>query len=635
MTNIFETDPLQFTQILEQIASYAKSPEAKKMIQQTQPLTNPAAVTQLLDETEEGIRLLDQRLQLPFVSSDSLLPLINRAQKGLLLSAIDLEKVADYLRVCELLQRFLAREKDLIPILNSYGEELQLFPKLLEQIYQSIEHGQVADSADRDLRRLRRQDQELSQEIKDTAGKLLQTKKISQSLQEQRLVEKDGHLTLPVKSSFKKVIAGRIIAYSANGQTAFILPRKLDQLSSERLAIRGQIEAIEAMILGQLTAAVYEESPGLQHNVDLIAAIDQVMARARYSRELNGKRARLNQVNHLSLRGMRHPLLKNPVPLDLEIKPPVRGLIITGPNAGGKTATLKTCGLAIMMTEIGLFLPSREVCDIPVSQQIFSQIGDQQDLDNSLSTFSAEMTNISHIVTHAQSRSLILLDELGSGTDPDEGAAIAIAVLQALQLKGCLVLATTHYSRIKDYAVKHPNYRTASMDFNADNLTPTYRLLLDQVGQSRAFWIAQKVGMPKEIIDQAQKVLAGQLPLNSSKVVLKEKATSKIAKTHFCKGDVVYAGNLEKEGIFYALEQDQSLAKIFVNKQFTVVPVKRLKLRRKAADLYPEGYNLDLLFISDWQKYKFNKDLNRGSKKAYKKLAKYEQEVKSNSSKNS
>ncbi|MBT9023910.1 ATP-binding cassette domain-containing protein [Lactobacillus delbrueckii] len=278
MTEIFENNQLQFAQVLTQVASYAKSPEARNLLLQAQPLTKPAAVTHLLDETEEGTRLLERSLQLPFVSSDSLLPLINRAQKGLLLSADDLEKVADYLRVCELLQRFLYREKDLVPILNSYGEELQLFPKLVEQIYQSIEHGQVADSADRDLRRLRRQEQELSQEIKDTAGKLLQSKKVSQSLQEQRLVEKDGHLTLPVKSSFKKAIAGRIIAYSANGQTAFILPRKLDQLSSEKIAVKGQIEAIEAMIFGQLTAAVYEESPGLLRNIDVVAAIDQIMA---------------------------------------------------------------------------------------------------------------------------------------------------------------------------------------------------------------------------------------------------------------------------------------------------------------------------------------------------------------------
>lgn len=219
---------------------------------------------------------------------------------------------------------------------------------------------------------------------------------------------------------------------------------------------------------------------------------------------------------------------------------------------------------------------------------------------------------------------MILLDELGSGTDPDEGAAIAISVLQALQLKGCVVLATTHYSKIKDYAVKHPNYRTASMDFNLESLTPTYHLLLDQVGQSRAFWIAEQVGMPKEIIDQAEKVLAGQLPLSSSKVTLKDKVTAKKDKVHFHKGDVVYASNLKKEGIFYALEANQSLAKIFVNKNFSIIPVKRLELRRKAADLYPDGYNLDLLFISSWQEYKFNKDLERGSKKAYKKLIKNE-----------
>ena len=619
MTANFENDPLQFTQILVQVASYAKSPEAKKMLLQSHPLTKPTAVTHLLDETEEGMRLLERHLQLPFVSSDSLLLLIKRAQKGLLLSADDLEKVADYLRVCELMQRFLAREKDLVPILNSYGAELQLFPKVVEQIYHAIEHGQVADNADRDLKRLRRRELELDHEIKDTAGKLLQTKEVSHCLQEHRLIDKDGYLTLPVKSNFKKVIAGRIIAYSANGQTAYVLPRKLGQLSNEKLAVKGKIEAIEAMILGQLTAAIYEESQGLLQNVDLVAEIDQIMARARYSRELAGKRARLNQTNQLVLRGMRHPLLKNPVPLDLEINPPIHGLIITGPNAGGKTVTLKTCGLAIMMTEIGLFLPSREICDIPVSQQIFCQIGDQQDLDNSLSTFSAEMTNIAKIITRAQSRSLILLDELGSGTDPDEGAAIAISVLQALQLKGCVVLATTHYSKIKDYAVKHPNYRTASMDFNLESLTPTYHLLLDQVGQSRAFWIAEQVGMPKEIIDQAEKVLAGQLPLSNSKVTLKDKVTAKKDKVHFHKGDVVYASNLKKEGIFYALEANQSLAKIFVNKNFSVIPVKRLELRRKAADLYPDGYNLDLLFINNWQEYKFNKDLERGSKKAYKK----------------
>lgn len=190
--------------------------------------------------------------------------------------------------------------------------------------------------------------------------------------------------------------------------------------------------------------------------------------------------------------GMKHPLLSNPVPLSLHLDSTKRGLIITGPNAGGKTITLKTVGLAISMTELGLFLPSVGRCSIPITTEIYTSIGDHQDLDNSLSTFSAEMKQLSHIIKHANQSSLILLDELGSGTDPNEGAALAIAILQALQLKGCLILATTHYSAIKDYASKHPAFITAAMDFDLKTLTPTYKLLLNQVGTSRAFWIAEK-----------------------------------------------------------------------------------------------------------------------------------------------
>lgn len=620
MSYDFQKDSLQFLDVLRLVASYAKSPEAKDNILKTRPRTSLAAVAQQLDETAEGLALLNRNLHLPFVASDSLLPLIKRVQKGLMLNPSELEKIADYLRVCELLQRFLTRYQDLVPILNSYGQGLELAPDLVDQIYQALEHGQVADRADSDLRRSRRREKELVQEIKDSGNKLLQNKKISQYLQEGRLVEKDGQTTLPVKSSFKKLVTGHIVSYSANGQTCFIIPKRLMQLTSEKEAVNRQIEAIEAMILGQLTATVYEKCKFLLRNVDLISSIDAIMARARYSLEISGKRPKLNQTNQLVLRGMRHPLLNNPVPLDLELVNQIHGLIITGPNAGGKTATLKTSGLAVMMTESGLYLPSNMPCDIPIIQQVFTQIGDQQDLDNSLSTFSAEMTNIAHIVEHAQSRSLILLDELGSGTDPDEGAAIAIAVLQKLQLKGCLVIATTHYSRIKDYAVKHPNYRPASMDFDVASLTPTYKLLLDQVGQSRALWIASKVGMPQDVVDLAESVLNGYLPLSTSKVTLKEKTKPTKNKTIFHKGDVVYASNLDQEGLFYELDSAQNTAKVFINKEFQQIPVKRLILRRLAKDLYPEGYNLDLLFIKNWQDYKFNKDLDRGSKKAYKAL---------------
>ena len=332
---------------------------------------------------------------------------------------------------------------------------------------------------------------------------------------------------------------------------------------------------------------------------------------------------------------MRHPLLSNPVPLSLNLDSSKRGLIITGPNAGGKTVTLKTAGLAIAMAEFGLFLPSSGICSIPVMTAIYTSIGDHQDLDNSLSTFSAEMKQMSYIVQHATKYSLILLDELGSGTDPNEGAALAIALLQTLQLKGSLILATTHYSAIKDYSTKmigdetytapsrHPTFITAAMDFDLKTLEPTYKLLLHQIGTSRALWIAEKNGMPQKVLMEANNFLnTGSFPLNQSQIKFKNHSKKIKSTISFEKGDRLKVPEYEQDVLFY---QNSDLANqiiIFVNKTFKTIPIKGAKLVRKAKDLYPEGYNLDLLFIQDWKEYKLNRDLNRGSKKAWKKLKK-------------
>lgn len=272
------------------------------------------------------------------------------------------------------------------------------------------------------------------------------------------------------------------------------------------------------------------------------------------------------------------------------------------------------------MTELGLFLPAQK-CDIPVCDHVYSLIGDQQDIDNSLSTFSGEMVKISQVLQQAQKYSLIVLDELGSGTDPDEGSALAIATLQELQLRGCIVVATTHYSTIKDFSVKNPAFMTASMDFDLEKLTPTYRLIMNRAGESRALWIAERSGMPQKVLQSATQILTtGELPLRKSKVIFKEPNKKEHTKTIFHKGDIVFVGDLNKEAIFYSDAQVANKIVVFVDKEFREVPIKRVELRRKAQDLYPAGYNLDLLFIKDWQKYKFNKDLNRGSKKAWKKL---------------
>ena len=251
----------------------------------------------------------------------------------------------------------------------------------------------------------------------------LQNKKYQTMLQDYQIIQKDNHYTLPIKASFKHTFGGSIIDHSNNGNTVFIEPTKIVHLTQEKATVENQIYLIESQILGDLSAKIYQELSQLEANLNIIIDLDCILARAKYSQSINGKRPLLNEQNQLQLNEMRHPLLSNPVPLSLNLDSSKRGLIITGPNAGGKTVTLKTAGLAIAMAEFGLFLPSSGICSIPVMTAIYTSIGDHQDLDNSLSTFSAEMKQMSYIVQHATKYSLILLDELGSGTDPNEGTA--------------------------------------------------------------------------------------------------------------------------------------------------------------------------------------------------------------------
>lgn len=615
------TDEIEFSRVRKLVSHYAVSPEAKDKIL-VQPLaTKLVKATALLDETAEMVWILNHGLHIHFISSDALTPILNKVIKGFILNPAELEQVADFIRVTRLLVRFFNKQRNNTPIIASYCDTLTILDTLESEIYNAIERGQVSDNADKDLAKLRQRSNKLSTNIQNTLQKYLQSKKYQTMLQDYQIIQKDNHYTLPIKASFKHTFGGSIIDHSNNGNTVFIEPTKIVHLIQEKATVENQIYLIESQILGDLSAKIYQELSQLEANLNIIIDLDCILARAKYSQSINGRRPLLNEQNQLQLNEMRHPLLSNPVPLSLNLDSSKRGLIITGPNAGGKTVTLKTVGLAIAMAEFGLFLLSSGICSIPVMTAIYTSIGDHQDLDNSLSTFSAEMKQMSYIVQHATKYSLILLDELGSGTDPNEGAALAIALLQALQLKGSLILATTHYSAIKDYSTKHPAFITAAMDFDLKTLEPTYKLLLNQIGTSRALWIAKKNGMPQKVLMEANNFLnTGRFPLNQSQIKFKNHSKKTKSTISFEKGDRIKVPEYEQDVLFY---QNSDLANqiiIFVNKSFKTIPIKGAKLVRKAKDLYPEGYNLDLLFIQDWKEYKLNRDLNRGSKKAWKKL---------------
>ena len=620
MNNI---DEIEFSRIRKLVAHYAVSPEAKDALLTQSLATKLVKVNALLNETTEILWILDHGLHIPFINSDAFTPILNKVKKGFILNPAELEQVADFIRVTRLLVRFFDKQRNNAPIIASYCDTLTILDKLENDIYVAIERGQVSNNADKDLARLRQRSSKLSTNIHDNLQQYLQSKKHQTMLQDYQIIQKDNHYTLPVKASFKHTFGGNIIDQSNNGNTVFIEPTKIARLAQEKAAIENQIYLIETQILGNLSAKVYEELSQFEANLNTIIELDCILARAKYSQSINGKRPTLNEQNQLKLQEMRHPLLSAPVPLSLNLDSNKRGLIITGPNAGGKTITLKTVGLAIAMTEFGLFLPSTSPCSIPIMAEIYTSIGDHQDLDNSLSTFSAEMKEMSYIVKHATKNSLILLDELGSETDPNEGAALAIAILQMLQLKGCLILATTHYSAIKDYSSKHPAFITSAMDFDLDTLKPTYSLLLNQIGASRALWIAEKSGMPQNVLVAANDFLnTGKFPLKQSNIKFKIEQKKTKSTISFKKGDRIKVPKYKQEVLFYQNSDRANQITIFVNKTFETVPIKGATLVRKAEELYPAGYNLDLLFVQNWQDYKLKKDLDRGSKKAWKKLKK-------------
>lgn len=617
------TDEIEFSHVRKLVAHYAVSPEAKEKIL-AQPLANKLVkANALLDETEEMVWILDHVLRIPFINSDAFIPIINKVKKGYILKPRELEQVADFIRVTCLLVRFFDKQRSNVPIMASYCDSLTILDKLEEVIYRYIERGEVSDRADKDLTKLRQRSSKLNTTIKETLQKYLQTKKYQSMLQNFQIIQKDNHYTLPVKATFKHTFGGNIIDQSNNGATAFIEPTKILHLTQEKTTVENQIYLIESQILGNLTAKVYNELPNFEANLTVIVDLDCILARAKYSHAIGGKRPILNEQNELQLNGMKHPLLSNPVPLSLKLDATKYGLIITGPNAGGKTVTLKTVGLATAMTEFGLFLPSAARCSIPIVTEIYTSIGDHQDLDNSLSTFSAEMKKMAEIVQKTTPNSLILLDELGSGTDPNEGAALAIAILQTLQLKGCLILATTHYGAIKDYSTKNPAFITAAMDFDLQTLHTTYKLLLNQVGASRTLWIAEKSGMAKNVLLEAKNFLnTGIFPIKQAKLKFKNKQKKVKSLPSFKKGDRIKVPKYHQEVLFYENADIANHIVVFVNRTFETIPLKGAKLVRKAEELYPAGYNLDLLFVQDWQEYKLNKDLDRGSKKAWKKLKK-------------
>lgn len=612
----------QFIEIKQRLADYAISSFGKTLIDNLQPHSKLSVVEKRLKETEEAKQLLDSGLHVPFMGLQSAEHITKQLEKGFVLTPSELLEYADFLRSLRLIRQFFEKNQSIAPVLNRYGQGLNDFQEIEEEIYQVIRNGRVVDDASRELRRTRRDIAETEDKIQELLKKFIRQNK--EKLQEAIISKRNDIFTVPIKATYKKQVKGTIVELSSKGTTAYIEPSSVSRWN-EQLTYHKMVEEAEVyQILATSTGLLAEALPSIQQSIEIIAEFDQIFARGKFSRELKGQTPKINARGYIHLVAATHPLIDQAVPLDLTIGKDYRGLTITGPNAGGKTVVLKTVALLTLMTMIGLQIPAQPGSEIAIFDQIFVDIGDAQSIENALSTFSGHMQNISTILRQAHRNSLILLDELGSGTEPNEGAALAVAIMEEFYQKGSILITTTHYGEIKRFAEEHPDFITAAMDFDAEQLTPKYRLLIGQTGESNALWIAKKMAIDDQIIEKAQKYFVDreyQLEKKNFKVKETDKTHFETSTITYYKGDKVFLLEQQQSALIYQEIPFSEQVSVFFEDKLIEVPKRRIKLEFRATELYPADYDVETLF-EDFQTRKERRDIDRGSKKAQRKLRK-------------
>ena len=550
--------------------------------------------------------------------------LTDQVKKGLILSPAELIEYADFLRSSRMITRFFEKNQYQTPLLYAYSKNLPDLQSIEDLVYEQIKNQQVADEASRNLRKVRKQIQTVEKEIQDRLLKFLRHPGNKEMIQEAMIVQKGEHATIPIKASYKNKVAGTIIEQSNKGTTVFIEPTVVAKASVQHQLLKAEEIAEEYQILASLTGALAENEQAIDQIIETVTVFDIIFARGKYSREINGITPIINKSERIHLKQARHPLLsEKAVPLDFDLGAEYRGLVITGANAGGKTVVLKTVGLLTLMAMFGLQVPAKDGTELAVFDEVFVDVGDQQDLANALSTFSGHMQNIAQILNKVGRNTLVLLDEIGSGTEPTEGAALAIAIMSAIYEKGALMVATTHYGEIKEFAERHEDFVPAAMAFDREALQPKYQLQVGKTGESQALWIAKKMQMSEDLIQQAQQYLSTK-DYSREKRLFKQQVKKQEVKNEekvlFSKGDRVYATQYKKEALVFEDTGEETIV-IFVDNHKETVLRQRLLLKMRAEELYPVGYEIDHLF-TDFKTRKWERDIERGSKKAHKKLLK-------------
>ena len=500
---------LEYEKIREMLAARAGSSLGKERARSLQPSTDYAEVEEQLEQTAEAVRI-HAVTSPPFGGIHDLRPLLKKIHMGAVLTLEELVDIRSTLYAMRSVKEFFKGLEIEAPTLKEWAHGIEILGQLERRLENTLdEHGSLRDDASVELRRLRTEIQTTQNRIKERVGAALQAPENQKYFQEAIVTLRDERYVIPVKAEYRRFFPGIVHDQSATGATLFVEPMAIVELNNDvkQLVLSEQHEV--ERILRDLSQQIGGQQDILQENLSVLADFDFTFAKAKLAEDMDAQQPLMNQEGHARLRQARHPLIPRDrvVPIDIELGNAYTMLLITGPNTGGKTVSMKTFGLLVLMAQSGCFLPTAPDSTLPVYQNIYADIGDEQSIEQSLSTFSAHMTHIVAILSKVEADDLVLVDELGAGTDPEEGAALAMAILERLLAVKAATVATTHYSELKTFAYTREGIENACVEFDVKSLRPTYRLLIGIPGASNAFAISRRLGLSEAIILRAQQLV--------------------------------------------------------------------------------------------------------------------------------
>ncbi|MCM3724182.1 endonuclease MutS2 [Neobacillus cucumis] len=620
---------LEFQQIKDEIANFALTKEGKEKILNLVPSTKVKQVEAWLEEVTEAVEILKISASVPVHGLDGMTAILQNMNKGAALRVEQLTKLYDFLDSCGKMRRYMKDKALYAPRVSAYVEVIDELPELAAEIIRCVRNGRVDDYASKELLKIRKQLAIQEERLKEKTMQLIRSNKYKLYLQENVVSQRNGRYVIPIKKEYRNKIKGTVLDTSASGSTLFIEPEEIAVFQDQLTWLISDEEVEVQKVLTYLTGLVEQKEQQIRLAVETMIQYDFLFAKAKYCRMIKGSKVGINQLEELTLIQARHPLLGDKaVPLSFTMSREEKGIVITGPNTGGKTVTIKTVGLLTLMVQCGLQIPAAEESNIRIFDRILVDIGDGQSITENLSTFSSRIVNIIEILKDTNDRTLALLDELGSGTDPGEGMGLATATLETLYQKGATILATTHYSEIKEFAEEHLGFINGSMEFDLTTLSPTYRLVIGRGGDSQAFAIALRLGMHPAIVERAHyitykeekqylsqeteqwklKELEKQVMINKYQ---QQQAAVKTEIPIYHQGDNVKISPANEFGIVYKGPDQHGNYLVQVKGEKVSINHKRLTIYIRADELYPENYDFDIIFQSKENRKK-SKLLSKG-----------------------